>query len=192
MNSSIAFHDDLPTKGDRAAREAADVPEHRLGGHRVLDAAVLQPVGPSGQEVPLRIEDSLTCGHSADPWVGERLDELAQRVAGPHGVGVDQHEDLAARELRAHLDRVALARDRCPRPHQAVVGELGTDLFERLVTRPVDHHDRLGRTLRDDAPEHVAEELHRFVDDRDEDARRRHVRLAPRLVAPGQHDLDHP
>src|SRR5512135_3172259 len=79
------LHDDLATKGDRAAREAADVPEHRLGGHGVLDAAVLQPVGPPGQEVPMRVEDPLTRGHSADPWVGERLDELAQRVAGPHG-----------------------------------------------------------------------------------------------------------
>ncbi|HLZ36319.1 MAG TPA: hypothetical protein VKP64_00860 [Mycobacteriales bacterium] len=71
-------------------------------------------------------------------------------------------------------------------------GKLRTDLLERMVTRAVDHDDGLRRTLRDDAPQHVAEQVNRLVDDRDEDARRGLVRFAPRLVSPGQDDLDHP
>ena len=134
-------------------------------------------------------EDVLAGADAADLRIGERLHELAQGGRHPQGVGVDEHDDLARRQLGTDLHGVSLARDLGPDPSHE---ELGADPLEHRVARAVDDHDDLIGSLGRDALQDLTKQRLGLVDDGDHDAGGRTMVLGVGPVAPDQLHLANP
>lgn len=151
------LHEDRAPEGDRATRQAADLPEHALRGHRVERTEFSSQ---SAQRViQLRVGSRMRWRVVTPPTVGSAKGFTSS--ASVPSVQIDEHGDLARRELGADLDGVPLASDRRVHPaHER--GELLADERERAIGGDVDDDDDLVGTLDHHTPEDVTEELHRL------------------------------